>query len=48
MYTAGAERLNVPFGIKQLETFVAEGAKGYKTEKEYLKYIDEVNKSYKK
>ena len=48
MYTAGAERLNVPFGIKQLETFVAKGAKGYKTEKEYLKYIDEVNKSYKK
>ena len=48
MYTAGAERLNVPFGIKQLETFVAKNAKGYKTEKEYLKYIDEVNKSYKK
>ena len=48
MYTAGAERLNVPFGIKQLESFVAKGEKGYKTEKEYLKYIDEVNKSYKK
>ena len=48
MYAAGAERLNVPFGIKQLETFVAKGEKGYKTEKEYLKYIDEVNKSYKK
>tara|TARA_R110002020_G_scaffold202755_1_gene405903 strand:+ start:33 stop:1487 length:1455 start_codon:yes stop_codon:yes gene_type:complete len=48
MYTAGAERLNVPFGIKQLESFVAKGEKGYKTEKEYLKYIDEVNKFYKK
>ena len=46
-YTGGAERLNTPFGINQLDSFLAEGEKGYKTAKEYAKYIKDVEKTYK-
>ena len=46
-YTGGAERLDTPFGINQLDSFIATGEKGYKTEKEFAKYIKDVEKTYK-
>ena len=46
-YTGGAERLNTPFGINQLDSFLAEGEKGYKTGKEFAKYIKDVEKNYR-
>jgi hypothetical protein len=46
-YLGGAERLDTPFGINELDTFVATGEKGYKKGKELAKYIKDVEKTYK-
>ena len=46
-YLCGAERLDTPFGINELDTFVATGEKGYKKGKELAKYIKDVEKTYK-
>ena len=46
-YTGGAERLDTPFGINQLDSFIATGEKGFKTGKEFAKYIKGVEKTYK-
>jgi hypothetical protein len=46
-YLGGAERLDTPFGINELDSFVATGEKGYKKGKELAKYIKDVEKTYK-
>ena len=45
-YIEGAERINGPFSIKNLDSFLAPGKKGYKTNEEYFDYVNKVNKSY--
>jgi len=46
-YEAGAERLDTPFGISDIDSLLADGQKGIKTAKEYAKYIKDVEKTYK-
>jgi hypothetical protein len=46
-YTGGAERLDTPFGINQLDSFIATGEKGFKSPQEFSKYIKDVEKTYK-
>ena len=46
IYESGAERINGPFSIKNLDSFLAPGKKGYKTNKEYFDYVSKINKSY--
>ena len=46
-YEGGAERLNVPFGIRDLDSLLADGQTGIKNAKQFQKYIDDVNKTYK-
>ena len=45
-YIEGAERINGPFSIKNLDSFLAPGKKGYKTNEEYFDYVNKVNESY--
>ena len=45
-YIEGAERINGPFSIKNLDSFLAPGKKGYKTNKEYFDYVAKINESY--
>ena len=47
-YLAGAERLDTPFGINELDSFLAQGAKGFKNADEKAKYIKDVEKKYDK
>jgi len=47
IYEAGAERLNVPFGIRDIDSLLADGQTGIKNAKQFQKYIDDVNKTYK-
>ena len=46
-YEGGAERLDVPFGIRDIDSLLADGQKGIKNAKQFQKYIDDVNKTYK-
>jgi hypothetical protein len=46
-YEAGAERLDTPFGISDIDSLLADGQKGIKNAKEFKKYINEVNKTYR-
>lgn len=46
-YEAGAERLDVPFGIRDIDSLLADGQTGIKNAKQFQKYIDDVNKTYK-
>jgi len=46
-YEAGAERLDTPFGISDIDSLLADGQKGIKTAKEYAKYIKDVEKTYR-
>jgi cell division protein FtsB len=46
-YEAGAERLDVPFGINDIDTLLADGQKGFKSPQEFAKYIKDVEKTYK-
>ena len=46
-YEAGAERLDTPFGLSDIDTLLADGQKGIKNAKEFKKYINEVNKTYR-
>ena len=46
-YEGASERLDVPFGIRDLDSLLADGQTGIKNAKQFQKYIDDVNKTYK-
>ncbi len=46
-YEGASERLDVPFGIRDIDSLLADGQKGFKTEKEFAQYIKGVEKTYK-
>jgi hypothetical protein len=45
-YVAGAERLDSALPINNLSRIVADGSKGFKTNKEYATYVQDINKKY--
>ena len=45
-YVAGAERLDSALPINNLSKIVADGSRGFKTEKEFAEYVEEINKKY--
>jgi hypothetical protein len=47
-YVAGAERLDSALPINNLSRIVADGSKGFKTNKEYATYVQDINKKYLK
>ena len=46
-YEGASERLDVPFGIRDIDSLLADGQTGIKNAKQFQKYIDDVNKTYK-